>query len=168
MQPRQFVLLVAAFASLAPAAHSAQVQTPPAGPPAVFQLPRPTGPFTVGTTTFRLIDEARTDPLADTPEPRQVVVHAWYPAVNAASGQRAPYLRDGYLEARTFAIPAAAARVSALDYLAETRTHAVLDAPPRTGERLPVLLFSLGYTAVGSCTRHSSRISPATAMPCSA
>jgi pimeloyl-ACP methyl ester carboxylesterase len=38
----------------------------------------------------------------------------------------------------------------ALDYLGETRTHAVLDAPPRTGEALPVLLFSLGYTAVGS------------------
>jgi predicted dienelactone hydrolase len=148
MEARQLIVTLAA-AVLAQVVSSSQAPAPLDGAPQGFELPRPTGPFTVGTTTFRLIDEARTDGLADSPEPRQVVVHAWYPAVNGARGQSAPYLRDGPMEARTFAT-LLRQPVSALDYLAKARTHGVVDAPPRPGERLPVLLFSLGYTAVGS------------------
>jgi predicted dienelactone hydrolase len=144
---RQLILTATVFAAAASTLSGSQ--TPAVAVPSVFKLPRPTGPYSVGTTTFRLIDEARTDALADAPEPRQVIVHAWYPAVNAASGERAPYLRDGPMEARTFATLLKQPE-GALDYLGETRTHSVLDAPPRTGERLPVLLFSLGYTAIGS------------------
>lgn len=148
MDARRLFVAIAAATVLTPVAHS-QAPVPAAGAPPRFELPRPTGPFTVGTTTIRLVDEARIDSLADRPEPRQVVVHAWYPAVNGASGRPAPYLRDGPMEVRGFATllrqPAAA-----LDYLAETRTHGVMDAPPRTGEPLPVLMFSLGYTAIGS------------------
>ena len=150
MQARQLIPVVALSAALAPVGSAARAQAPvPATPAVPFELPKPTGPFTVGTTTFRLMDPARIDRLADPPEPRQVVVHAWYPAVNGASGQPAPYLRDGPLEARAFASQMRQP-VSAFDYLADTRTHGVLDAPPRTGEPLPVLLFSLGYTGIGS------------------
>lgn len=146
MKPRQLIPIVALSAALARASSSAHAQAAPAF---TVELPRPTGPFTVGTTTFRLVDAARIDRLADPPEPRQVVVHAWYPAVNGASGRPAPYLRDGPMEARAFASQMRQP-VSAFDYLAETRTHGVMDAPPRTGDPLPVLLFSLGYTAIGS------------------
>lgn len=149
MRPRQLILVLAVLVALASIPTPAQSPDPPAAAPSAFVLPKPTGPFTVGTTTFRLIDEGRTDSLADSPEKRQVVVHAWYPAVNAASGERAPYLRDGSMEARTFATLLRQPE-SALDYLNETRTYSVLDASPRTGEQLPVLLFSLGYTAIGS------------------
>jgi predicted dienelactone hydrolase len=147
MRQRQLILVAAVF--VAAASTPSGSQTPAVAVPSTFELPRPTGPYSVGTTTFRLTDEARTDALADAPEPRQVIVHAWYPAVNAASGEQAPYLRDGPMEARTFATLLKQPE-GALDYLGETRTHSVLDAPPRTGERLPVLLFSLGYTAIGS------------------
>jgi predicted dienelactone hydrolase len=124
--------------------------TPFAGQaPSPIALPKPTGPFTIGTTAFSIVDEARTDPLADQPEPRQVRVNAWYPAVNGASGERAPYLREGLAEVRTFATLLRQPE-TALDYLAETRTHAIVDAPPRTGDPLPVLLFSHGYTAIAS------------------
>jgi predicted dienelactone hydrolase len=146
MRARQLIPLAALSAAL-PAASAAQAPVPAAAPP--FELPRPTGPFTVGTTTFRLIDAARVDRLADPPEPRQVVVHAWYPAVSGATGQPAPYLRDGIMEARAFASQMREP-VSAFDYLAGTRTYGVLDAPPRRGDPVPVLLFSLGYTAIGS------------------
>jgi predicted dienelactone hydrolase len=147
MRRRQLILIVAVC--FAGASTPSGFQASPAASVASFELPRPTGPHSVGTTTFRVIDKARTDALADAPEPRQVIVHAWYPAVSAASGEPAPYLRDGPMEARTFATLLKQPE-GALDYLGETRTHAVLDAPPRTGEALPVLLFSLGYTAVGS------------------
>jgi hypothetical protein len=118
-------------------------------PAASVALPRPTGPFSIGTTSFWILDDTRPDPLADSPTRRQIEVHAWYPSVNGSTGERAPYLREGLAEARRFA---ALLRQpdAALDYLAETRTHAVLDAPPRTGGPLPLLVFSHGYTAIAS------------------
>lgn len=131
-------------------AMAAGVVVPSASQPAaVVALPRPTGPFSVGTTAFTVIDASRADTLGDKPEPRQVRVVAWYPAVNGATGERAPYLREGLAEARTFATLLRQAS-TALDYLADTRTHAVVDAPPRTDGPLPVLVFSHGYTAAGS------------------
>jgi predicted dienelactone hydrolase len=147
MRHRHLVIALALGGGIVSAEPMSQAPTPPAASPA-FELPKPTGPLTVGTTTFRLIDEARVDSLADVPEKRQVVVHAWYPAASA-TGDRATYLRDGPLEARTFATLLRQPE-GALDYLGETRTHSVVDAPPRSGDRFPVLLFSLGYTAIGS------------------
>jgi predicted dienelactone hydrolase len=141
--PRQLIFgSLCLWAAAASMSHAAQ--TPPA-----VALPRPTGPFTVGTTAFSLVDEARTDPLADKPEPRQVRVVAWYPAVNGATGDAAPYLREGLAEARSFATLLRQPDTG-LDYLATTRTHGILDAPPRTGDPLPVLIFSHGYTAIAS------------------
>jgi predicted dienelactone hydrolase len=148
MQARQLIPVVALSAAVTAVPSAAQAPAP-AVQAAPLKLPKPTGPFTVGTTTFRLIDPDRVDQLADPPEPRQIVVHAWYPAVNGATGQPAPYLRDGPMEVRAFATQMRQP-VSAFDYLADLRTHGVLDAPPRTGDPLPVLLFSLGYTAIGS------------------
>lgn len=121
---------------------------PQPGSPAAT-LPRPTGPFTIGTTSFRVLDDTRTDPFARPGEPRQVEVLAWYPAVNGATGERAPYLRAGREEGSAFATllrqPA-----GAFDYLSTVRTSAVLDAPPRGGRPLPVLVFSHGYTGIAS------------------
>jgi dienelactone hydrolase len=143
---RHAMLLVcaAAAAALAP---PPQASVP--RPPDSVTLPKPTGPFSVGTTTFRLTDSRRAEPFADTPLPRQVVVHAWYPTLSGASGQTAPYLREGLAEAQAFATLLRQPE-GALDYLAATRTHAILDALPRTGDRLPVLVFSHGYTAIAS------------------
>jgi predicted dienelactone hydrolase len=141
--PRQFALALLC-------AVAAWVATPGAGqaPPRVT-IPSPTGSFAVGTTAFTLVDDSRIDTLADKPEPRQIRVIVWYPAVNGATGERAPYLREGIAEARTFATLLRQPE-TALDYLAGARTHAIVDAPPRTGDRFPVLVFSHGYTAIAS------------------
>ena len=116
--------------------------------PAVV-LPKPTGRYTVGTTSFRLVDDARPEPFGGADEKRQVEVVAWYPAVNGATGERAPYLRSGPEEGRAFASLLGQPE-AAFDYLRAVRTWAVLDAPPRTGDAFPVLVFSHGYTAVAS------------------
>jgi dienelactone hydrolase len=95
------------------------------------------------------VDDARTESFADKPEKRQVEVVAWYPAADGATGPPAPYLRAGPAEGRTFA--ALMRRDEAVfDYLGDVRTHSVLDAPPRGGDRLPVLIFSHGYAAIAS------------------
>jgi pimeloyl-ACP methyl ester carboxylesterase len=111
-------------------------------------LPPPTGKFPVGTTSWRLVDEKRVETYSDG-EQRHVQVIAWYPTNNAARGERAPYLRSGFPEVRTFA---ALRRLpeSSFDYVAGTQTSAILDAAPRTNQRFPLLIFSHGYTAIAS------------------
>jgi len=124
-------------------------QTPPkpaATPGTAFELPKPGGPFTVGTTSFSVIDEARAETFSDQAEKRQVQVLAWYPAADGAQGSHAPYLRVGMQEARAFATLMRQPE-TAFDYLAGVKTWSLVDAPPRAGAPLPVLLFSHGYTA---------------------
>jgi predicted dienelactone hydrolase len=118
-------------------------------PPAPFELPAPTGRFAVGTTTWRLTDPLRQEAFTDRSEPRNVEVLIWYPTT-ARGAQVAPYLREGLAEARTFASLFRAPETT-FDALEHVRTHAQLDAPPvADGRRLPVLVFSHGYTSVPS------------------
>jgi pimeloyl-ACP methyl ester carboxylesterase len=124
-------------------------QTPPKPadtPGTAFELPKPGGPFAVGTTSFSVIDESRAETFSESAEKRQVQVLAWYPAADDAQGGHAPYLRAGMQEARAFATLMRQPEI-AFDYLAGVKTHSVVDAPPRTGAPLPVLLFSHGYIA---------------------
>lgn len=116
-----------------------------AAPP--FQLPRPSGPYQVGTTSWMVADGARQEPFA-AGERRQVKVVAWYPT-DAPGGSRAPYLREGADEARAFGRWIRAAPGS-YDAIADVLTHAVVDAPPTGSAPLPLLVFSHGYGGVAS------------------
>jgi dienelactone hydrolase len=119
----------------------------PAGAP--FELPGPTGPHPVATTSWTLVDEGRREPFATGNAPREVQVLAWYPAVRSADpGLRAPYLREGLEEVRTFA--RLLGSESAFDGLEGVQTHSTLDGLPEPGAPFPVLLFSHGYTGVPS------------------
>jgi dienelactone hydrolase len=120
------------------------------GPP-TFELPAPTGPSPVGTTEWRLTDSARQETLDPAGGPRQVEAHAWYPAVASPTAHLAPYVRDGKLiSVRSFA-SAIRGSDNVFDDLAGVRTHAALDAEPATTPaRIPVLVFSHGYTGVPS------------------
>lgn len=118
-----------------------------AGPP--FELPPPTGPFRVGTTVWRLIDQSRRETFA--PDgPRQVEVLAWYPSSGNPGGKTAPYLREGVPEVRTFARLFGAPE-QIFDALADVRTHAAVDAVPASAPaKFPLLIFSHGYTGIPS------------------
>jgi dienelactone hydrolase len=112
----------------------------------VFTLPPPTGPSAVGTTRWTIADGSRPDPFEHR-GPRQVEVIAWYPAAGGASAPRAPYLWGGLASARSFAT--VLGQTDLLDDLARVQTHASLDAPPEnTSARLPLLIFSHGYTGI--------------------
>jgi predicted dienelactone hydrolase len=116
-----------------------------AAPP--FRLPPPTGRFAIGTTSWTLTDAAREEPFAPG-ERRQVKVVAWYPT-EASGGTRAPYLREGVEEARAFGRLIRAATGS-YDSIRDVETHALVDAAPLGGARLPLLVFSHGYGGVAS------------------
>ena len=116
--------------------------------PAGFELPVPGGRYPVGTTSWHLTDRSRPETFADPGAFREVEVIAWYPAT-AGGGTIAPYLREGVAEVRPFAKLFGAE--SAFDKLESVRTHAELDArPAATARRLPVLVFSHGYTGLPS------------------
>jgi dienelactone hydrolase len=63
------------------------------------ELPRPSGPFAVGRTTFHWTDSNRPDEFAPVPGTgRELLVWVWYPT-RAASGTAAPYLPPAWREA---------------------------------------------------------------------
>jgi dienelactone hydrolase len=126
---------------------SVQAQTPPP-----FELPPPTGKFPVGTTRWVVVDPARQETFAPG-KPREVEVIAWYPRAGGAgaTGARdtAPYIRDGMEEVLSFARLAKLG--DAYNGLANVQTHSIIDAPPATTPaRLPVIVFSHGYTGLPS------------------
>ena len=117
-----------------------------------FVLPAPTGRSAVGTTSWILVDSTRRETLVGDGLPRSVEVIAWYPTRRSAGGPRsarAPYLREGTIEAGTFAT--AMRKPGAFDHLAGVQTHASIDASPSGQPKsLPVLMFSHGYTGLVS------------------
>ena len=117
--------------------------------PPAFELPSPTGRYPVGTTSWRLTDRSRPETFSAPGAFRQVEVLAWYPAAAARGRAPAPYLREGLDEVRGFAKLFGVE--TAFDGVEGVRTHAELDAvPAATPRKLPVLLFSHGYTGMPS------------------
>jgi dienelactone hydrolase len=113
-----------------------------AGPEIV--LPKPTGPFAVGTSVRRLVDGARKDERF--PAGRPIALQLWYPAAGS-TGARAPYLieaglarvlaEQGYYEVEPERIAA----------WAELTTNSILDAKPAE-EKHALLTFSVGLGVV--------------------
>ncbi|MFE9779617.1 alpha/beta hydrolase family protein [Streptomyces sp. NPDC005775] len=113
------------------------------------RLPRPTGPFDVGSTTFHLVDRTRTDPWAPESSPyRELMVSVRYPAAPGGHEPRVPQMSAA--AAAHFGGPEGAAALNlgmapgTADWGA-TLSHARRDAPvhPRA-RRLPVVLYSPG------------------------
>lgn len=69
---------------------------------AAFVFPAPTGSFSVGTTSWRLLDATRRESFEGDVVARQVEVLAWYPAARGR-WTLAPYLREGDAEVQGFA-----------------------------------------------------------------
>lgn len=113
--------------------------------PTALRLPPPSGHFDVGTTALHLVDHTRLDPFATTPQPREVMARAWYPARPVPGAPRARYLS-----------PAAAAVFEAdggfpAGLIANMRLDAYQDAPPHPRRRgFPVIVFSPGLGLTGS------------------
>ncbi len=128
--------------------------TPPDGDPACqgwgdepvgagqIQLPRPTGPHSVGTQLRAFTDPARGEvATADPEDVREIAVQLWYPADPCAAGEPAPYLLPAEAEAR---------RQQGLPFEegfeASIITHARLAVPLASeGGPHPVLLLSHGF-----------------------
>lgn len=110
----------------------------------VFHLPRPGGPYQIGTVTYHWIDTSRHEVFSADPNAhRELMVQVWYPAKAAPSSPRAPYVQN----------PEALAPVAHLLHLPDfifghlkyVSTSAIPSAPVADDEsRYAVLIFLSG------------------------
>lgn len=119
-------------------ARDARAASVPSGP-AQLTLPRPTGPYPVGTVSLHLVDGSRPEPVAGPGQHREVMASVWYPARDVGRYARARWMPAapwrGLLTAAGFDPDVAVAPLTAGHVGAPAR---------RTGERWPVILFSHG------------------------
>ncbi|MCO5998788.1 alpha/beta hydrolase family protein [Actinoallomurus rhizosphaericola] len=122
---------------------AARPATTPVSP---LSLPRPTGPYRIGTVSLHLVDPSRRDPWVESHPARELMAQLWYPATRTAGLPRAPYmppLAGRHLDA--FTAQALGAQVPEGTFHG-LRTHSYEGAPvarpPRTG--WPVVVFSPG------------------------
>lgn len=108
-------------------------------------VPKPPGPYAVGTKTYRWIDESRDEiSTADPHDKRAVIVQLFYPAPAGTSGGHSVYI-DGLRD-----LPPNVSGVPRffLHSLAYAETHSIVDAPlADRAASWPVVLFSPGYGA---------------------
>jgi len=113
----------------------------------IFEFPKLTGPYGVGTTARHIIDEHRKEPHNPSAQ-RELMIHLWYPAevdketlvpyrADEIAPTKAAFRKMGYPE-------------EDLNDLDVIRSHALPEAPViRTTKPLPVILFSHGFLGCG-------------------
>lgn len=131
-------------ATAAPARPAATLQgTTDAVPAGILQLPRPTGPHSVGRMTLHLTDRSRTDPWVPTADGRELMVTVHYPAARSGDGRTARY--STVEEARLLAEGQGIDALVPADVLSATRTYGRVDARPAKG-KYPLILLSPGFS----------------------
>lgn len=108
----------------------------------IVSLPKPTGPYSVGTQTYLVLANNRKEIFSHGGENRQLAVQVWYPAKESANAF-APYMAPS-----TDVLAMAKAPLWALlaSHLHLIKTNSKLAAPLRreNSERLPLIIFSHG------------------------
>ncbi len=106
----------------------------------VFELPKTTGPFAVGTLDILLELDREEIITQDTSDTRSLMIKAWYPSTETG-GEMDLYIdragRSGF--AQKYGLPP-----SMLNYLDKVETNVYRDIQIADG-RFPILIFSHGY-----------------------
>lgn len=107
-------------------------------------LPRPTGPYSVGRSTLRWLDPSRPEPLSsNSDDSRAIVAEIWYPA-EAGTGIDAGYISDFARLRQSFVASGEVSRLESLG-LRFVRSASRLNArPAHTEPGYPVVLLSPG------------------------
>ncbi len=127
----------------APAATAHALPAPRASTSAeTLELPRPTGPYAVGTEVLHLTDHDRADPWAPEAGGRELMVSLYYPAGTGRRGPAAPYMSAG--EARLVLAAAGLGDTVPPAALSSLGTHARLGARTFHGH-FPLVLLSPGF-----------------------
>lgn len=111
-----------------------------------LRLPRPSGPYPVGTTNLHFIDANR--PETFTPDPcdhRELFARVWYPARIPVGGRPVSYCENAHEISRALTGPTPMPSFL-FDHLGLVRSHSFRDAEVARGnERFPIVIFSHAY-----------------------
>lgn len=111
----------------------------------VPRLPAPSGPYAVGSVTWRWVDSARAEDATTEPNDRRnVIAQAWYPAAAGAKGPHSIYIDGvGRLPSKVNQLPRFILR-----HFDRIDTHAIAGAAVSNARATwPVVIFSPGYGA---------------------
>jgi predicted dienelactone hydrolase len=125
-----------AGAGTAPTRTAARPAATTATAPVRLTLPKPTGPYQIGTVALHLVDPSRIDPFVPGHRPREIMVQLWYPSRAVRGFPAAPWLDPAavpHLE-QTLGIPPGSVTFPT--------THGHLGAPVLPGPARPVLIYS--------------------------
>ncbi len=108
-------------------------------------VPKPSGPFSVGTTTLELTDSSRAELYAESNSLRRLLVQVWYPASLSDTDQLAPWMESAQLSA-----PALSDFIAMppwfLDHLVYAKTSSYKNAVINSAQGpYPVIIFSHGW-----------------------
>ena len=121
------------------------------------RLPKPTGKHTIGFHHTSLIDESRN---VDGKGSRELPVMIWYPSASVEGREPKHYqprralevnydLHFGLIKSLPWPLSSIFKNIFQKIKFADILTNAFIDAPlVNTGEKLPVLIFSQGYTSL--------------------
>jgi predicted dienelactone hydrolase len=106
-----------------------------------FKMPQPSGSHAVGTRTFLIVDESRSDEASPINNGyRSMSIQAWYPAELTGKEERSTYIRSDIRNGMA-ALDGPPAWFSG--YLDQVRTHAYWNAGvAHADEQFPVILYS--------------------------
>lgn len=120
----------------------------------LLRLPRPTGPFAVGTTILHFVDGNRPETFTDDPEDRRgLFARVWYPAEIPTDEKPVSYCENAHEVSR--ALTGSTPLPSFLfDHLALVKAHSYREAELAKGDQLfPIVIFSHAYWgSVSQCT----------------
>ncbi|MFJ8754797.1 alpha/beta hydrolase family protein [Streptomyces sp. NPDC102441] len=147
LRRRTAVAALAATLLLATPVATAQALSGPAPAPATpasatLELPRPTGPYTVGAEVLHLTDHDRTDPWVPEAGDRELMVSLYFPARHGRPGVTAPYMSTG--EARLVLAGVGLEDTVQPTALSTLGTHARTGARTAPGH-FPLVLLSPGF-----------------------
>jgi hypothetical protein len=107
----------------------------------VFRMPVPSGPYSVGTRTFVLVDESRIDDQSPLDNGyRSMSIQAWYPAKLTGNEERTTYIRSDIRNEMAALEGPPAYYIGHMDQI---QTYAHWNAPiAHAAKRFPVILYS--------------------------
>lgn len=111
----------------------------------IFEYPKPSGPYGVGTAQLFFVDRARVDSFAPTPgQPRELLAAVWYPADVPPGAPRDPFWPPGYGPSAAIGMPD-----FLFSHVSLVPAYSTAGAPVARAEtRYPTIVFSHGYNSI--------------------
>lgn len=110
----------------------------------IYEIPSPTGLYSIGTESFVLVDETREE-LYGSEDKRKIKIQIWYPTEETQAYALVPWLEDGQIVARGLAKDTGLPYF-VLDHTALIMSNSYDEAPiSHSLEQYPVVVISHGW-----------------------